>query len=75
MIPSAKFDIVNLIIQRQEAAVYEVLRGKGICDDVVLIDPQKGWKVTAFLENARVCDPESPEDLKNAPLEDSAFSA
>ena len=54
----------KLINRQQEAAVYEVLRGKGICDDVVLIDPQKGWKVTAFLENARVCDPESPEDLK-----------
>lgn len=55
----------KLINRRQEAAVYEVLQGKGICDDVVYIDPEKGWKITAYLENARVCDPENPEDLKH----------
>ena len=54
----------QLIDRQQEAAVYNVLRGQGICDDVVHIDPQKGWKITAFLENARVCDPENPEDLE-----------
>lgn len=54
----------KLINRQQEAAVYGVLRGKGICDEVVHIDPQKGWKITAFLENARVCDPQNPEDLK-----------
>ena len=54
----------QLIDRQQEAAVYQVLRGRGICDDVLFLDPQKGWKVTAFVENARVCDPENPEDLK-----------
>ena len=54
----------QLINRQQEAAVYHVLQGKDICDDVVYLDPQKGWKITAFLENARVCDPENPEDLK-----------
>ena len=54
----------NLLINRnQEAAVYAALRGKGICDNVVYINPENGYKITEFLEGARVCDPENPEDV------------
>ena len=53
----------KLINRREEAAVYAVLAGKGICDNVAYIDPANGYKITEFLEGARVCDPENPEDV------------
>jgi len=54
----------KLIDRHQEAAVYAVLKGLGICDDVVAIDPDEGWKISRFYEPARVCDPCNEEDLK-----------
>lgn len=54
----------QLINRREEAAVYKQLQGKGICDDIVYINPDNGYKITAYLEGARVCDPENVDDLK-----------
>ena len=54
----------QLINRRQEAAVYQVIDGKNICDDIAYINPENGYKITEFLENARVCDPLKYEDVK-----------
>lgn len=53
----------QLINRREEYEVYETIRDKHICDDIFYIDPENGYKITAFLENARVCDPGKPEDV------------
>ncbi len=53
-----------LINRREEAAVYGVIGDKHICDDIAYINPENGYKITEFLEGARVCDPESREDIK-----------
>ena len=54
----------QLINRRQEAEVYRAISGKGLCDDPVYINPENGYKITAFLEGVRVCDAESAQDLK-----------
>lgn len=54
----------QLIDRRKEAAVYQAIDGKHICDDIVYINPENGYKITEFLEGARVCDPQNPQDLK-----------
>ena len=54
----------RLIDRRQEAAVYGAIRDLSLCDDVYYIDPANGYKITAFLDNARVCDPENPNDVR-----------
>ena len=54
----------QLINRRQEAAVYQVIDGRNICDDIAYINPENGYKITEFLENARVCDPLNYEDVK-----------
>ena len=56
--------IFQLINRRQEAAVYQAIKGKNICDDIAYINPENGYKITEFLENARVCDPLDCEDVK-----------
>lgn len=53
----------QLINRREEALVYRALQGSGICDDVLYLNPENGYKLTVFLENARVCDPHNTEDL------------
>lgn len=54
----------RLIDRRREAEVYHILEGREICDRVVYINPENGYKLTEFMENARVCDPEDEADLK-----------
>lgn len=53
----------QLIDRKQEAEVYKVLNGKHICDDVVYINPESGYKITKYLSGARVCDPENVDDV------------
>lgn len=53
----------RLINRAEEASVYEALKGKKICDDVAYINPQNGYKITEFLDGARVCDPLDGEDV------------
>lgn len=53
-----------LINRREEAAVYDVINGRNICDDIAYINPENGYKITRFLENSRVCDPDNPDDLR-----------
>lgn len=54
----------RLINRAEEADVYRVIRNKGLCDDIVYIDPNDGYKITKYLDNARVCDPSSQDDVK-----------
>lgn len=61
-IPGAGTD--QLINRHQEAAVYQVIDGKHICDNVEYINPENGYKITEFLEGARVCDPLNYADVK-----------
>lgn len=63
----------KLINRAEEAAVYAVLQGRGICDNVAYMNPGNGYKITEFLEGARVCDPENPEDVKKCMRKLRAF--
>lgn len=53
----------KLIDRRKEADVYRLISGKGICDDLIYINPNNGYKITAFLNHARICDPFNVDDL------------
>lgn len=53
-----------LINRREEAEVYNLINGMGICDDIAYINPANGYKITKYLEGARVCDPLDREDLE-----------
>ena len=54
----------RLIDRRQEALVYQTIREKGLCDEITYLDPENGYKITGFLEDARVCDPQDPDDTR-----------
>lgn len=54
----------QLINRDKEAAVYQVLQGRGICDHVVFFDASNGYKITEYMEGARACNASSETDLK-----------
>lgn len=54
----------HLINRRQEYAVYQAVSGLGISDDIFYMNPENGYKITAYLENTRTCDPENIEDVQ-----------
>jgi len=54
----------ELINRKEESDVYEVIKDKHICDDIVYINPENGYKITEFLQNARNCDPLNPIDTQ-----------
>lgn len=54
----------QLINRRNEAAVYRTIDGRHICDDIAYINPENGYKITEFLNDARVCDPENDDDVR-----------
>lgn len=54
----------KLINRYQEKDVYETIKGQNICDPVVYINPENGYKITEYLENSRVCDPMNDSDVK-----------
>ena len=53
----------QLINRCQEAEVYQTIDGKHICDDIVYINPENGYKITEYLKGARVCNPLNYEDV------------
>lgn len=53
----------NLLNRQQEMNVYKAIENKGICRNPVYID-ESGYKITRFIENARVCNPGNLSDVK-----------
>ena len=54
----------QLINRKEEADVYQVIKEKDICDYIVYINPKNGYKITEYIDNAHVCDPFDPEQVK-----------
>lgn len=54
----------KLINRREEAEVYDKIKDLSICDNIIYINSKKGYKITEFFENARVCEALDKEDVK-----------
>lgn len=54
----------KLISRKNEYNVYSVINGKNIADNVIYMNSENGFKLTEFIENARVCNYNSKNDLK-----------
>ena len=65
----------QLINRREEACVYQLIKDKALCDDVIYISPETGYKITRYIENPRVCDPASESDVKKCMKRLKAFHA
>ena len=54
----------HLINRREEADVYQALENRQICDDVLYMNPDNGYKITAYLEDATNCDAENWNEVE-----------
>ncbi len=54
----------ELMNRKQEAEVYNAIKDYGISDKVLYINPENGYKITEFIEDARMCNPDDIEDVK-----------
>lgn len=54
----------QLINRKNEANVYSKIQNRGICDKIAYIDSETGYKVSHYIENARVCNPKNDFDLQ-----------
>ena len=52
-----------LINRKGESEVYNLIMGKEICDNVIYINPENGYKITEYIENSRVCDSNKRSDV------------
>lgn len=54
----------KMIVREQEYNVYQQIAPLNICDDIKYINPDNGYKITVFWEDARECDPFQEEDVR-----------
>ena len=54
----------HLINRKEEADVYQALENRKICDDVLYMNPDNGYKITAYLEDATNCDAENWDEVE-----------
>lgn len=54
----------RLIDRNQEYEVYQAVKELGLSDTVRYFDPENGYKLTEFIQGARVCDSQNPEDVE-----------
>ena len=54
----------ELVDRISEAKAYESLKGKGIADEVLYINPTNGHKIAKYFENSRMCDGFCESDVK-----------
>lgn len=54
----------KLIDRQNEAMVYSAIKNRNICDNIAYINPDNGFKISEFLEGARVCNPQDASDIQ-----------
>lgn len=52
-----------LINRREEANIYKKIEKLNICDRIIYINPENGYKITEYIEGARTCNPQSEDDI------------
>lgn len=54
----------ELINRKEEYEVYKKIVPYKICDDLIYFNAENGYKITRFIDNAGVCDPQNEKDVK-----------
>lgn len=56
----------KLINRSEEAEVYQKIAEYDICDHVIYINPENGYKITEYMDSVRNCDALKNDDVKKA---------
>lgn len=55
----------KLINRRHEYDVYQVIKDEHICDPVIYMNPDNGYKITEYIEDAHACDASYFQDVSD----------
>ena len=55
----------KLINRREEYDVYQQIKDRGICDEIIYMNPENGYKITKFIEESRNCDAYNESEVKS----------
>ena len=55
----------KLINRCEEYDVYQQIKDRGICDEVIYMNPDNGYKITKFIEGSRNCDANNEADVRS----------
>lgn len=55
----------KLINRCEEFDVYQQIKDKGICDEIIYMNPENGYKITKFIEESRNCDAYNEADVRS----------
>lgn len=53
-----------LINREEEAAVYDIIKDKNICDNLIYINPKNGYKITEYFNESRNCNSEDFDEVR-----------
>ena len=53
----------QLIDRKQEADVYKVIANRNVCDEIIYMNSENGYKISEFISGARNCNPYSKKDV------------
>ena len=53
----------KLINRKEEATIYNVIKNKNICDDIVYINPDNGYKITKYFSSTHNCNPKNFDEV------------
>ncbi len=53
----------RLLDRRNEQQVYRLIADKGLCEELIALEPQSGYKLTRFIADARTPNPRNTDDL------------
>ena len=53
----------QMINRGYEYDVYQAIKDQKICDEIIYINPNNGYKITGYIENARNCDCENMNEV------------
>lgn len=65
----------KMINRKEEADVYHIIKNRNICDEVIYMNPDNGYKITKFINNTRVCNINDTGDLIKCMKKLKAFHA
>ena len=54
----------NYIDRKKEGRVYELIRGRNLCDENIYFNPENGFKISRYLPNAHICDEDNPAEVR-----------
>lgn len=54
----------NLISRSDEVDTYKAIQGKKICDNIIYLNPDNGYKITEFINDVRNCNPKNSEEVR-----------